>query len=263
MGEATFESIPQLITQWCVLNYQAGYPESDHYEGLSPLQCVSIATSTFSIANSLVRFVAVHRRRQFISGRYPAVASLIPIYLFLLSGVSAASTQLRWLRVSGVTAVAIATFSVSNIVSFIVAIFILCLPCIPNDRCRMVRFVLSFITTGGAIGCIVWVKLFHESEFESFIEALDAFHIFRLTLFCCVFHLIIGILVLPSTDVAARIFSPFVRFSVRFVTRIATFCCPAKWRSDVNKIADEILYVEVQEMASHDIMLPMEAVDIG
>jgi hypothetical protein len=43
--------------------------------------------------------ITIARQKQFISGRYPAWASLAPMFLFLLVGITAGTTQLRFRQV--------------------------------------------------------------------------------------------------------------------------------------------------------------------
>ena len=94
------ESIPQLATQWCAVATEAWrsyYAHDGKKNFITPLQAISIATSTITIVRSIISFIDQKRRYIWISPQYPALASHGPLLLFLLTGLTAATTQIRFL----------------------------------------------------------------------------------------------------------------------------------------------------------------------
>ena len=276
-----FESAPQLATQWLVIHVQSdarflvnynytfnyttctrnslnGENTTDEYDhlanninnGMSWLQFISILTSTFMIIHALIQFVATSRRRQFISRRCPSLASLLPLYLMLLSGIGAATTQFGWrLPIDGALYDCY-SFWLINDVNCIFIVVILSLPSQPSISWRAIRTILHLIATGFAIGLILkdivtfQPLLCQKEKYESWLRWVNAHHTFRLTFACCIANLILGVLILPCKDWAPRLFAPMVCFFVGGFRRMATFCCPERWRRDAMEMLNNLMLAE-------------------
>ena len=96
------ESIPQLATQWCAISTGAWISKhagdgDGKRNSITPLQAISIATSTITIVRSIISFIDQKRRYIWISPQYSALASHGPLLLFLLTGLTAGTTQIRFL----------------------------------------------------------------------------------------------------------------------------------------------------------------------
>ena len=259
MGEVFLESIPQLATQWLavfakVLNFDRS--------GMDSIQVASVLTSTFTIVYSLVRFVGTHRRKYFISHRYPTAASLFPLFLFLLTGIGAATTQFRFTL--GSYHNASISFWILNATNFLLSVLLLFFP----GRRR--RIVFSFFHFLGMTSIIVlfifgdyseYVENFEYSfsydyidyEYDywydfgydsSFRAQMDAYHIVNLTLLCCTVNLVLGALILPSVNLAPRLFAPMIYVIFGSLRMVILNVCPVKWRQDVNELFDEWLAIE-------------------
>jgi hypothetical protein len=94
MGEVAFESIPQLATQWAIVQINS-FKDSDIQKMISSVQYLSIATSMITIVTSILFFIILSRRNQFISSKYHDAASLIPIVFWLLTAILSGTTGLR------------------------------------------------------------------------------------------------------------------------------------------------------------------------
>ena len=65
-----------------------------------------------------------------------------------------------------------------------------------------------------------------------------------LLFFCFAAHFVLGILVLPSKELAPRIFTPMILAIIAGARKMVNLCFPTKWRPDLNEILDEIVLVE-------------------
>jgi hypothetical protein len=96
-AETVFESVPQLCTQWGAVFLMVFLSEDSSTAEMNPLQALSITTSTTTLVLSMISRIPLTKPKQFIRFHYPVWASLAPLCLFLLSGVAAGTTQIRFL----------------------------------------------------------------------------------------------------------------------------------------------------------------------
>ena len=242
VGEVTLESFPQLMTQWLFLTTQISLLKPE-FVGMSFLQSLSVLTSTLAIIQSMVQFVAISRRQQFISRRYPSAASLLPLFLFFLSGVGAATTQFRWPLVGGSGLL----FWILNVANFIFIVIILIMPCLSRLCWRVFRTICHFSVSFTAIGCVITTIVCFNVEQEQNLKRIYAIHISRFTFFCCIANALLGIAILPSKDWAPRMFTPIIRAFVRVLILFVNLCCPLKWRPIAREMLTGILSVEMEE----------------
>jgi hypothetical protein len=131
-AETRCESLPQLCTQWVavflsVLNWSTGAQMTG---GMTPLQAISITTSTITLVLSTISRIPLSKPKQFISEHHPVGASLAPLCLFLLSGFAAGTTQLRFFGPLIVEFIALGySYLVLNLVAMFFGIIILIVPC--------------------------------------------------------------------------------------------------------------------------------------
>jgi hypothetical protein len=85
MAEVSAESVPQLATQWAAVCF--------FREGITIFQIISIMTSTVTICSTVISRITLGRREEFISDKFSTWASLAPLFLFLIVGVFAGTTQ--------------------------------------------------------------------------------------------------------------------------------------------------------------------------
>jgi hypothetical protein len=245
MAEVGLESLPQLATQWAAIyvavlwSSSAGYPL---------LQYISIITSTFTTVLTIMSQILLSREEQFISAQFSVWASYVPLCLFILAGVTAGTTQLRFFGVnmsldtlSGIY-VCILYFPL-NAAAMFFDLLIVIIPC--HNLCwRIWCTIIHFIFTGTAIGCIFFTlateyeQLFHSNNTNS-INSLNAIHIFRFNLLCTVLHLLLGLLVLPSKEVGSRLFSPLVNLFICCLRKLSSAKCLVKWHDDITDILDK------------------------
>ena len=252
MGEVLLESTPQVATQWLFASVQIqclGKFKFEHFRGMSWTQCISVSTSTFTVVQSIIRFVVSSRRKQFISDRYPTAASVIPLALFILTGFGAATTQFRWDHETGWAG---PVFKLINIGNFILVVYVLRLPCLPHLYWGVIRTVSHFLASSGAVCCIVHDLIFDNRSLRNDLENLNAFSIFYLSFICCVVHLFLGALILPSKEWAAKMFSPIVFGFIKILRMMAVCFCPVKWHSEMNDFLDEVLQVSDEDMTKSE-----------
>ena len=238
--EIALESAPQLATQWFIVFQQNQFFPS--YK-MTPIQCISVITSSLAIIISLIQFVAASRRQQFVSRRYPPAASLLPLSLFLFSEVGAATTQFRWDLYIDVFLYAGFVFWALNLSSFLLTIIIMSLPCQSRVGWRIFRTMIHIIATGSAVGLVIY-NLIAVDNFVDYLIDVDAVHTFRLTFVCCITNMVLGALILPSKEWAPRLFSPVVSSFIHEVQWIADRCCPEKWKQEVDEVLEKVLCVE-------------------
>ena len=245
------ETVPQLFTQWAAMIWIAKDPNATlnvgHHIGL--LQGLSISTSTITIVNSLITFVSFHRRSHFVSPRYPAVASLVPLHLYLLTAVTAATIHPRFMNTNDYVARALDPYGgllqMCISANGLFAILILCLPCRPRRCWRLIRSIIHVVFVGVPILCFVAIIVDKGRGWDAYLRFISALSLFRLFCVCCVVNLISGILTLPSRELAPQCFTPLLVFVVEIVRQvIVRCCCPLKWRSKLEAVLDGVVRVD-------------------
>jgi hypothetical protein len=262
VGEGLF----QLFIQLVAVGLMVAFSSQTHMgiSGMPTSLALSIISSTLTIVHSTVTKIAMSRQRQFISPHYPALASQIPLFLFLLTGIVAGTTHARFF-VAFVTTVDFpaGTFPVEipagifiskffqphpfssyyflNVFAGLFSFLILNLTC--QKLCwRIVRTIIHFFLVGSALSCIIIVvatsKDFFNPDHENSIYGLNAIHTFHLNIFCTVAHLLLGLLVLPSKELAPTLFSPLVNVLFWCLRRLGSSDCLMKWREDINEYLD-------------------------
>ena len=124
------------------------------------------------------------------------------------------------------------------------ALIILCVPLWKRVCWRVIGGACHSCLVIAAFTCIIDVKVNEKFDFESYY---DATHAFRFHCFCLGSNLLLGLLVLPSKEIAPLILAPIMKFPVGVVRLILGCCCPEKWRSEINVMLDNMMRVDGEE----------------
>ena len=238
--------MPQLATQWSATLFNRSHD-------ISILQGVSITTSLIAVIQTLINFVCLQRRERFVSPRYPAIASLLPIALWLLTTILASTLQFRFLidpyveRHSDPITLIQTYLNIClwffNIIHFFFVVSVLTLRWPQRLASRVAISILQSLFAIGALICMVVLKVYNYDILIEY-DLWNAVEEFRLVFFCCVVNVVLGVVVLPSIDFAPRIFTPLVISFVsilRFTINRCCCCCLRKWLPVINEALDELL----------------------
>jgi hypothetical protein len=239
VAEVGLESLPQLGTQWSAASNMVSY--SNGKIGMTPIQSISIATSTVTIIISVMSRISLARQKEFISSRYPAWASLAPMFLFLLVGVTAGSTQLRFGmaidRPDPDFDAMMLSYFVLNVAATLFALLVAAIPC--RNLCwRISRTVIHFMLTAGAVTCIIFDIVTDWAPLHSNLEGTKAFHMFYFNVFVTISHCLLGLLILPSKEISARLFAPLIFLLIKGFRKLGSCCCFVRCQTDIEEYLD-------------------------
>ena len=218
-------------------------------------QTLSVTTSTLAIVSHLTSMAVLRRRKYFISGQYPIAASVIPLYLYVLSGIGAMTTQFGFFLADNSPTETISFYVTHSTVmcwtcNILVGLFTaLTLLSSCSSRCRCWRFVpliIHLTLCGGAIISIIVIGIYGDKSIVLSLKEQFAIPIFGLHCLFRVIHTIFGSLIMLSKEILAHIFSPVVFFIVNCL-RVILKCCPSRWRVEIDILLDRVLHVEKDE----------------
>ena len=228
------ESFPQILTQWGAVAADAWkYNAWKSNNSLSALQIFSITTSTLTVLKAVVSYVDTNREHWF-SSTCPRGATLFLLYRFTLTGVLSATMQFRFFIPS------IFEFLVSNFVAVFFGIFALCVKDYSVLRTRWWRIIRSTVHSVLMIFAIFaillsfWGKGLVEATYTDSdtyrrvgfnfdfdqLKRINATKTFIFTIFCCFFHLFLGLLIFPFEHARAEMFSPLINISTAAMNRL-------------------------------------------
>ena len=260
------ESVPQLATQVFVLNYGADLVFFSVNKlsavPITWLQKVSITTSVISTIRSLIDFIAVNRREYLISHRYPALASLLPYFLFLSTGVSSALLQFCFdfgydlmssfdsMEYSEKTPGEDCIFKVTiafwifNVINFIASMCIVWFSVHQNRQWRMIRTsIYACCALGAMLTLCVAIYLYHSDISDRSLSAYKNGYFYCYCV-CLTTNILLGFLLLPFSNMGPRLFAPLIWVMVEAAQCGVGCFCPAKWRWEIHEKLERVLRVE-------------------
>ena len=266
--EVVLESTPQLLTQWCAIAIDA-YALGKHktWEGefrhqeISTIQVLSILTSTAGIIHAISSYVSTNCGHWF-GPNCPKNATLSLIFLFISTGVGAATVQFRFFH----TALIESFFS--NLAAVLFGIFVTCLsnyPVLQTIYWRIIRSLVHSVLMIFAITALFYLPRgmnglgifphndeydFNDLDYSQYydgtyelpshitvifwlVEELNATRAFILTIICSLCHLIFGFLILPFEHAKAEMFSPIVNRVSAAIKKVKKYWTKRKSRSDL------------------------------
>ena len=182
------------------------------------------------VCGTVVKFIKSHRRQNFVSLHHPVAASLIPIYLYFFTSFLLATTHNRFFTVIKEISIMVAPydmyFFLCSIANGIFSLSILCMPRYPRIFGRFVRTFVHLTLVGGAI-CGGWAPILINfwSRWNEFLVITQASFVFYLYCVCCTVNFFLGILLMPSKDLAPRLFAPILRVLICSLHKLAYFFC--------------------------------------
>ena len=258
MCEVALESAPQLATQWGAV-YAEQYNARKGNVNISPLQCLSISTSTITIVFSIVSYIGKSRRRQWIHPRLPPAASLLPLGCITLVAVLSGTISFRLIVLadsgSGIT-VRRPEFWFAvllNTGSMFFTIFAIVMPChgaCCNGRnCQIIRTLIHCCLGGFLPAVIIYTLATDYAYLDSKIDAYKIDDLFVFIMICLIIHFLLGIVIFSGLNYA-KFFSPIIFAFVSLVRNVVNsrcgnyLCCRYEWQDAINEILDDVVKVE-------------------
>ena len=258
----------------------------------SPLQYLSIASSTITIVISIVNWVAKNRRAHWIHAESPSAASLLPISFLVLTNIFSGTVSFRLFFFQDGPEdnvyIIIKLFALLFIhpVSTIFTLLIIVMPCRSAccvSRCwKISRTVIHF-----CLSSVVPVNSFYllatATDDAKISRRNLSYHInyymFCFIIVCQITHFLLGTIMFSGLNVA-KIFTPPIIALVSFARSIVNRCrcCPEEWRNAICEMLHNMLKVEsenrvvgtleegenVQMIESHDVVIvEMESRMVG
>ena len=253
MCEVALESAPQLMTQWAFVMFQQAYSDLTNFS-VSPLQQLSITTSTIAIVFSIISYITQNRRVQWIYPGFPPAASLLPMGCLTLSAVLSGSVSLR--LIVDVSSIMLSegpffdlTFCtlIINFFSMLFTIFFIIMShsaCYNRLSIKITRTAIQMCLSGILPACLIYNLATESDAYE--LERYRRWNIFTtfvISLLCQILHFLLGIIIFSGLNYA-RLFSPIIFALVSLVRSIADCCCPQEWRYHINVMLDEVVKPE-------------------
>ena len=218
MMETAIESLPQAATQWYAMNTL--YLDRTI---TAVYQNVSVLTSTLVCGQSVLHFVVLHRRKNFISDRYPTAASLIPIFLYSTSSFIASTLPWRFVtHDENIISLVNPYYYLMLWTSLAKGIFFIVFLCSSCSRCRRGRIpctIIHLLVGGFELFCLG--HLLNHNQWIEHLIYLSGQHgrnyhqllsLFYIHCVCCIVSFVMGILVLPCKELAPCFFAPILGF---------------------------------------------------
>ena len=268
--EVALESVPQLATQWTAIYLEE---VNKNFGVVSPLQYISITSSTITIVLSIVSWVARNRRKQWIHPEYPPAASLLPLACLALAAILSGTVSFKLLHLIWFPSTIMDDIGSSRMdalfrkclyivlpFSTIFTIFVIIMPCKSNynGRCWKATLTLVHICLSSILPTICFYLLascFSEYEFKGDhvcaavniqnVGELVGYSLFVFIMFCLIMHFLLGIIVFSGLNVA-RVITPIIKLMVSFMRILVNRCpcCPKQWKIAINDMLDDLVKVE-------------------
>ena len=265
LWQVAVESVPQLCTQWLILGYEV-VEEIDKGVKEQLLQSFVIITSTLTTIRCLTAFVASFRRQKLNTVMYPAVTSSIPISAFLSTGLFAATVQMSFVMATllpkeftaagglilyrdSTSVSIIISLMCLNIINFLFSIVVLCLSFDTSLRGRVIRSIFHILTSGTAIAfCISLVFV----SYDNVLKGNSVSWAFYATFVGCFSHFLLGLLILPSKNLASWLWAPLILLVVKFLKKIINCCCLTKWRPSIQAALENAVLMQGEGVISRN-----------
>ena len=106
--------------------------------------------------------------------------------------------------------------------------------------------MIHVVLVGGTILCLTAVIV--ERGFQWVADASTPITTpVTLTYVCCLANFLVGLMVLPSKELAPWIFTPIIVVLVNVLKKLVDHICPSKWRTEVNGMLNQVLKIEDEE----------------